>query len=258
MKLLNKQKTTILAGLAILLLASFALRSTAPEITIFMIGDSTMADKPGAADVNPERGWGQLFPVFFNEKVVIENHAVNGRSTKSFIGEGRWDAVLEKLSSGDYVFIQFGHNDQKVADPARYANPYSGYRHNLEKFARETREKGAFPVLLSSIVRRNFNEQGTLVDTHGPYPFVMRMVAQEMGVPFIDMQLKTEDYINALGPERSKEVYLWVEPGQYERFPDGEQDNTHLTLMGATAYARLAAEGIIELGLPLAGYLKEQ
>ena len=250
------QKTKYVAAFILLLLATTAWRSVEPEITIYMIGDSTMADKPDAADINPERGWGQLFPLFFNEKVVVQNHAVNGRSTKSFIAEGRWDAVLEKLRSGDYVFIQFGHNDTKEADPSRYTNPYSGYRRNLEKFVRETRARGAFPVLLSSIVRRNFNEQGTLVDTHGAYPFVTRMVAMEMKVPFIDMQLKTEDFVNELGPDKSKAIYLWVEPGQYERFPEGKQDNTHLTLLGATEYARLAVEGIVELDLPLARYLK--
>ncbi len=258
MILFNKQKTILAAAVFLLLLASAAWRGAEPEITIFMIGDSTMADKPDAADVNPERGWGQLFPIFFNEKVAVRNHAVNGRSTKSFIAEGRWDAVREALNAGDYVFIQFGHNDTKDTDPVRYTNPYSGYRRNLEKFVRETRAKGAFPVLLSPITRRNFNEQGVLVDTHGAYPFVMRMLALEMNAPFIDLQLKTEDFINALGPEKSKEVYLWVEPGQYERFPEGKQDNTHLTLTGATEYARLAAEGIAELGLPLARYLKEE
>ena len=243
--------------LALSVLAAFTRPAAEPEITVFMIGDSTMADKPDTPDVNPERGWGQLLPIFFNEKVEVRNYAVNGRSTKSFIDEGRWGKVLEELHSGDYVFIQFGHNDMKEADPSRYTNPYSGYRRNLEKFVAETRERGAFPVLLSSIVRRNFNEQGTLVDTHGAYPFVTRMVATEENVPFIDLQLKTEDYVNALGPEPSKKIYLWVEPGQYERFPEGKEDNTHLTLKGATEFARLAVEGIVELGLPLANYLKE-
>ncbi|MCB0569245.1 MAG: rhamnogalacturonan acetylesterase [Phaeodactylibacter sp.] len=254
---LQKNITIAFFALTLLLaLAAFSWKDTAPEIRIFMIGDSTMADKPDTPDKNPERGWGQLFPNFFNSPVVVDNRALNGRSTKSFIDEGHWDKVLENLHSGDYVFIQFGHNDSKVNDPARYTNPYSGYRRNLERFVRETRAYGAFPVLLSSIVRRNFNEQGVLVDTHGAYPFVARMVAMELSVPFIDMQLKTEDYINDLGPEKSKEIYLWVEPGLYERFPEGKQDNTHLTLFGATEYARLAVEGIVELGLPLTQYLK--
>lgn len=259
MKLLRGRKFKLLLPAILGILAfSFAERAAQPEIRIFMIGDSTMADKPGAPEANPERGWGQLLPSFFNSQVEVRNHAVNGRSTKNFIDEGRWEAVLASLHSGDYVFIQFGHNDSKENDPARYTNPYSGYRRNLEKFVREARAQGAFPVLLSSIVRRNFNEQGTLVDTHGAYPFVARVVAKEMNVPFIDHQQKTEDFINALGPEKSKEIYLWVEPGLYERFPDGEQDNTHLTLKGATEYARLAVEGIGELGLPLANYLNDK
>ncbi|MEZ4829886.1 MAG: rhamnogalacturonan acetylesterase [Bacteroidia bacterium] len=242
--------------LSFLLTVFSAAITPVPEIQVFMIGDSTMADKPGTPEENPERGWGQLLPVFFNENVAVHNHAVNGRSTLSFINEGRWEAVLQELKSGDYVFIQFGHNDQKDQDPTRYTNPWSGYRRNLEKFVAETRAKGAYPILLSSIVRRNFNEKGTLVDTHGPYPFVTKMVASQMEVPFIDMQLLTEDYINALGVEKSKEIYLWVEPGVYPKIPDGKQDNTHLTLKGATEYARMVAAEIRKMNLPLAQYLK--
>lgn len=227
-----------------------------PELTVFLIGDSTMADKPGTPEENPERGWGQLMSGFFGEKISIQNHAVNGRSTKSFIEEGRWEKVLDELSSGDYVFIQFGHNDQKDQDPTRYTSPWSSYRRNLERFVRETREKGAYPILLSSIVRRNFNDKGTLVDTHGPYPFVTQWVAHQREVPFIDMQGLTEDYINHLGAEKSKAIYLWVAPGEYEKFPEGKQDNTHLTLKGATEYARLVTEEIKRQELPLATFLK--
>lgn len=227
-----------------------------PEVEVYLIGDSTMADKPGTPEENPERGWGQLLPIFFNEKVAIHNHAVNGRSTKSFLDEGRWDAVLKDLRSGDYVFIQFGHNDQKIKDPKRYTNPWTGYRRNLEKFVEETRAKGAYPILLSSIVRRKFNEEGTLIDTHGAYPFVTRSVAEQMEVPFIDMQLLTEDYITDLGPEISKEIYLWLAPNQFEKFPEGKQDDTHLTQKGATEFSSLVVEEIKRAGLPLTQYLK--
>jgi len=226
------------------------------KVNLFLIGDSTMSDKEGTPEENPERGWGQLLPAFFSDAVEVHNHAVNGRSTKSFIDEGRWATVREELQSGDYVFIQFGHNDQKANDPNRYTNPWTGYRRNLETFVRETRARGAYPVLFSSIVRRKFNEQGTLVDTHGAYPFVARTVAEQLKVPFIDMQLLTEDYVNELGEEASKEIYLWVEAGNYKRFPDGKVDNTHLSLKGATAYARLVAEAIRQLDLPLAKDLK--
>ncbi|MFK7979607.1 MAG: rhamnogalacturonan acetylesterase [Saprospiraceae bacterium] len=231
---------------------------TDKSVSIFLIGDSTMADKPDTPDKNPERGWGQLLSTFFKEEVTIHNHAVNGRSSKSFIGEGRWEKVLADLNSGDYVFIQFGHNDQKYKNPHGYTNPWTAYRRNLEKFVKETQQKGAHPILLSSIVRRKFNEYGTLVDTHGLYPFVSRTVAEHLQVPFIDMQLLTEDYINDLGVEPSKDIYLWIAAGVYKKLPDGLEDNTHLSLKGATAYARLVTESILQQELPLAAWLKEK
>jgi lysophospholipase L1-like esterase len=125
-----------------------------------------------------------MLPNFFNDEIIIENHAVNGRSTKSFISEGRWQAVYDSLKPGDYVFIQFGHNDQKENDSSRYTNPHTAYRYNLIQFVEQTREKGAIPILFSSIARRNFNKEGTLIDTHDAYPLEVRLVAQEYNVPF--------------------------------------------------------------------------
>ena len=225
------------------------------RVTLFMIGDSTMADKPNP-ESNPERGWGQVLPEFFNAPVAVKNFAVNGRSTKSFIDEGRWEEVRKQLAPGDYLFIQFGHNDAKASDPKRYTNPFTGYRRNLLKFVREARAKGATPMLFSPIVRRNFNEAGTLEDTHGAYPFVMRAVAEELCVTFIDLQLKSEELVLALGPEESKKLYLWIAPGQYEMYPAGKQDNTHFTLTGARAMATLATTGLREQQSPLAKFLK--
>ena len=214
-----------------------------------------MANKPNP-DTNPERGWGQMLGIFFDENVNIKNAAVNGRSTKSFIDEGRWDDVLKQIKAGDYVFIQFGHNDQKNKDPKRYTNPFTGYRRNLVKYVTETRAKGGIPVLLSSIVRRNFNESGVLEDTHGVYPFIVRDVADKMNVPFVDLQLKSEDLVLSLGIEKSKELYMWIEPGEYQMYPEGRQDNTHFTEKGATEMARLAVEGLKENKLEILKYLK--
>jgi lysophospholipase L1-like esterase len=225
------------------------------RIAIHMIGDSTMADKPNP-ERNPERGWGQVLAGFFDDRVLIRNHAVNGRSTKSFIKEGRWDSVRVELKEGDYVFIQFGHNDAKTTDSTRYTNPYTGYRRNLIRYVNESREKGAVPVLFTPITRRNYNPSGVLEDTHGAYSHVMREVAEELKVPLVDLQLKSEDLVLSLGPERSKELYLWVSPGVYEMFPDGKQDNTHFTEKGATEMARMAVEGLKELDLKLVKYLK--
>jgi len=213
-----------------------------PEVTVYGVGDSTMADKPTDTD-NPERGWGQLLPEFLPKGMVMDNHALNGRSSKSFIDEGCWDAVMKTMKPGDWVIIQFGHNDQKFKDPARYTNPYSGYRANLAKMVADARDRGAHPVLASSIVRRNFNEYGTLEDTHGAYPFVMRQLALELGVPFVDLQLMTEDWIRGHGPEDSKRFFVWAEPGEYLSLPEGKQDNTHLNDAGARKVAGMFWEG---------------
>jgi DNA sulfur modification protein DndE len=152
--------------LSLLLFALTTLSFQIPKSTVrvFMIGDSTMADKP-LAD-NPERGWGQLFPQYFNSDVFIKNYAVNGRSTKSFLKEGRWDTVMKYLQKDDWVFIQFGHNDQKIEDSNRYAAPQTTYRDNLVRFVKDARSKGANPILVTPVMRRKFDKDGKFVDQH--------------------------------------------------------------------------------------------
>jgi lysophospholipase L1-like esterase len=210
------------------------------KIHLYLVGDSTMANK--SEKRYPETGWGMVFQEFFKDGVVVDNHALNGRSSKSFIGEGHWDQVLNKLQPGDYVFIQFGHNDQKDRKPDRYTNPVTTYRANLERYVRETREKGAHPILLSSVVRRNFNDEGTLIDTHGLYPLITRMVSESVDVPFIDLQLLTEMKVIEMGPEKSQELYMCLQPGEYPNYPDGNKDNTHFNNFGAHVVARMVVE----------------
>ena len=251
---MKKFRYTLHITLVSLLLMNACWDDSLKPLSVHLVGDSTMADKPDP-DNNPERGWGQAFPPFFNELVTVMNHAVNGRSTKSFIDEGKWHRVILQVEPGDYVFIQFGHNDQKDYDPDRYANAYSAYRRNLEMMVRETRDKGGHPILLSSIVRRKFNDEGTLIDTHGAYSYVARMVALENNVPFIDLQQMTEDLVAGLGPDRSKDLYLILEPGEYEMYPEGRFDNTHLNIRGAGEVAGMVARSIRELDLPLSAYL---
>lgn len=205
-------------------------------VNIYCIGDSTMADKE--PEVFPETGWCQALPAFLDESVKVHNHAVNGRSSKSFIDQGRWQTVLDSLQEGDYVFIQFGHNDEKDYDSTRYTTPFGTYSENLERFVVEAREKGANPVLFTSIVRRKFAENGTLADTHGDYPVATRQVAEKLNVPLIDLQKFTEEWVNQLGDEASKKMYLWTEPT--ERFPQGRKDDTHLSDIGAAEVAKLA------------------
>jgi lysophospholipase L1-like esterase len=222
-------------------------------IHIFMIGDSTMADKDPKAE--PERGWGQVLQALFDDTVKVSNHAVNGRSSKSFMDEGRWQIVLNSLQTGDYVIIQFGHNDQKP-DEARHTDPYTTYKNNLEKYVTDTRAKGAFAILCTSIVRRKFDEKGMLVDTHGEYTDAVRQAAKEFIVPLLDLHLGTKNLISELGPEKSKSLYVYALPGAYPNRPEGAQDDTHLNSEGAAAVARMAVEDMKALKLPLADHLK--
>lgn len=223
--------------------------------TIYSIGDSTMANKP-TENGNPERGWGQMLPQFFTNTIVIDNRAVNGRSTKSFINEKRWDDVYKALKPGDYVFIQFGHNDQKDKDSTRYTNPHTAYRHNLIRFVEESRAKGAIPVLLSSIARRNFNEKGVLIDTHGDYPLETRLVAQEYKVPFIDLQYYSELLEQSYGPEKSKKLHLHYKAGEIPYYKEDKADDTHLSPEGATAIAKIVVDELKKTNLDIVKYIK--
>lgn len=223
------------------------------RVQVFLIGDSTMADKP-LAD-NPERGWGQLLPNYFDDRVVIKNHAMNGRSSKSFIDEGRWATVLQQLQPGDWVFIQFGHNDEKKEDPTRYAAPQAAYKANLTRFVKEARGKGATPILLTPVMRRRFDAQGKFFDTHGEYPDAVRELAKELNVTLIDMHQASQRLIEQLGAENSKKLFLHIAPGQYKSLPQGKQDDTHFSEDGATQMAGLAVAEMRRQKIALIQYL---
>lgn len=275
-----KNKITLLLGLFIILTA---FSPAGRNITIFTIGDSTMANKKLEGE-NPERGWGQMLSRYFTDDITVDNHAVNGRSSKSFIDEGRWDNVLSKIQKGDYVFIQFGHNDEKD-DPKRHTDPGTTFDANLRKFVEETRAKGGIPVLFNSIVRRKFGKSGAdavadaikqddirngidpkapkevieegakLIDTHGAYLDSPANVAKELNVAFIDLNSLTHKLVEDLGPEKSKELYLWVQPKTVPALPDGREDNTHLNVHGASIVAEMAAKAVAEAIPELAQYL---
>lgn len=275
-----KNKKIRRGKLAGLLLAAFVLlsafRADKPVVTIFMIGDSTMANKKLDGG-NPERGWGMVLAGFFSEDVRIDNHALNGRSSKSFRDEGRWDKVISQVKKGDYVFIQFGHNDEK-ADPSRHTDAGGTFDDNLRRYVNETRAKGGIPVLFNSIVRRNFvqphddaitkdvrrtaqeketpKEGNTLFDTHGAYLDAPRKVAQELGVTFIDLNKITHDLVQGLGPVESKKLFMFVEPDKVPAFPKGRVDNTHLNVYGARTVARLAVDAIGRQIPELAKYIR--
>lgn len=222
--------------------------------TLFLAGDSTMADKPDLA--HPERGWGQLFRELVRPSLRLDNRAVNGRSTRSFRDEGRWDELLESLSPGDWVVIQFGHNDQKSHDPARFTDPDGEYRANLLRFVRETRARSGRPVLATSVVRRRFDEDGAFFDSHGEYPRVVREVAAEEGVPLLEMEDATRGLVRDLGAEGSRALYLHYEPGEHPRLPDGLRDDTHFSEHGARQVAELAAREMARVHLEVVRHLK--
>ena len=245
-------KTLIL----LLLFSPLAFLLQNDEITIYLVADSTVADKP-FKNGNPEKGWGQVFPLYLKDGIRIDNHAVNGRSTKSFMDEGRWDKVLSLISPGDYVIIEFGHNDQKIKDPKRYTDPDTAYRANLKKYIADTRAKGGKPVLATPIVRREFDEQGKLVDTHGKYPDVVRQVAKEEKVPLLDLEAKTRELLINYGEESSKQLFLHINPGEYSSLPDGRADDTHLSPYGAFRVCDLVVEEIHSELPELVQYLKD-
>ena len=239
--------------LSILLLSVFASAQKSP-IVVYLAGDSTLARKTD--DKRPETGWGEYLQSRFDDRrVKIENHAQNGRSTKSFINEGRWQAIVDKLKRGDYVFIEFGHNDEKLDKPEVGAAANTDYRNNLIRFIKDVRAKKAFPVLLTPVMRRRFNAQGEFYDTHGEYPDVVRRVAAEYKVPLIDMHRKSEAVIKNLGEEASKKLFLILRPKEHPNYPNGSDDNTHFSDFGAEQMARQAADGIREAKLKLAKYL---
>lgn len=259
------QYKLIFSCLAFLFFSAFTLKEK--TVTIFLIGDSTMADRSTASG-SPERGWGQMLPCFLNGRIRVENHAACGRSSLSFIREGRWQAVLDRLQAGDYVIIQFGHNDEKT-DTALHTVPGGSFDENLRRFVRETREKGAHPVLMNSIVRRNYpptpetphqyiyeKEGNTLVDTHGEYLLSPRRIAHEMDVPFVDMAKLTHDQVAEMGPELSKKLFMWIPPGRYPSLPQGKVDNTHLNIWGSKVFAAIAAKALSQKVPRLSKYIR--
>ena len=252
------------------LIAFTAFTEGEKKITVFMIGDSTMANK-SITGGKPERGWGHVLGGFFTEDIIVDNHAVNGRSSKSFIDEGRWDKVLSRIKPGDYVVIQFGHNDEKPkAD--RHTDPGTTFDANLERFVNESRERGATPILMNAIVRRNFLapcdqpghivasdnqvEGDTLYDTHGAYLDSPRNVAKKLNVPFVDANKITHELVQGLGREESKKLYMWVEPNMVPAVPKGSVDNTHLNIYGARVVAGLLVDAMAEVVPALAPYVR--
>jgi lysophospholipase L1-like esterase len=206
-------------------------------VTIHVAGDSTAAVFP-ASDATMRVGWAAVLDPLFDSTVTVDDAALSGRSTKSYIDEGAWTTLQAKIKPGDYLIIEFGHNDEKTDDPTRYTDPATTYRDNLKTFINGTRAKGGFPVLATSICRRQFSGT-TVTGTHGAYTTAVFAVGQQTGTPVLDMETFTKNWLMGLGPTASVAYFAM-------------DDNTHLIMQGAVAVAKLAVMGIKALGLPIA------
>lgn len=239
-------------------------------MTVFIAGDSTF--QYNNSSTYPQTGIGQMLPLFFRnldqpdlgdkdivqsdakdissedsrgETVTFRNYARNGRSTKSFIDEERLAHIEEELQPGDYLLVCFGHNDEKTQDPARYTDPETTYKENLKIFAQAAEKKGAFPIFITPVSRRAFNQNNGLPeDTHQAYSSAMTAFAMENGYPIIDLTALSQELLLNLGEEGCQHLYMNFPAGIHHNYPEGKEDNTHLTPDGAYAYASLTSKCI--------------
>ena len=211
--------------------------------TIYWAGDSTV--QTNDITTYPQTGIGQVFSLFLKENVCVSNHAKNGRSTKSFMDEGRLQVIDENIKAGDFLFIQFGHNDEKIEDPTRYTSPYGTFKDNLKYFVQVAQKHGAYPVLITPLERRCFGEEDVLGEgAHGEYVAGMKEVAEEEKVPLVDLYTMSRELMNAAGKTETEDWFMNIKPGVYENYPEGKVDNTHLKYAGAVGFAGLIAKGL--------------
>ena len=249
----KKSKTKnklVIASLVPLLFFITCLVPAPQKVTIWMIGDSTMCEYKVTR--YPLTGWGMPFVDYFDSSVVVNNRAKGGRSTRTFVEENRWQPIVDSLREGDYVFIQFGHNDEAEDYPDRYTPPQD-YRLNLKKFVTETKDKGGRPVLITPVSRRYFDESGQIKRTHEPYSGIVRDLGRKHNVPVIDLDQMSRELFQRLGPDGSKFLFMQIEEGENPIYPDGIHDNTHFNAYGARHIAELVLQGIQDLNLELAG-----
>lgn len=215
--------------------------------TIFWAGDSTV--QTNDYSTYPQTGIGQVFSLFMNRDYHVENHSKNGRSTKSFIDEGRLKEIEGRIGEGDFLFIQFGHNDEKTEDPLRYTEPFSAFVSNLERFIRVARQHGAYPVLITPLERRIFDGEGNLEPSlHKDYVTAMKQTADRYEVPLIDLCGMSREVLERAGEQESRRWYMFFPEETYREHPEESRDNTHLRYEGAVLYGSLIAKGLRALG----------
>lgn len=223
-------------------------------VTVYTIGDSTMSVY--ASNLYPRMGWGQPLGELFDARCAnVVDEALSGRSSKSFFNEGAWTPIKNALKSGDYVLIEFGHNDEKSDEATLYTDPQTTYKQYLTMYVNDTRAKRATPILLTSISRNSW-EGNTLKDTHGAYPPAVRELAQSLKVDLIDMTALTKSYFERIGPAETAKLFLILKPGQFPNYAGGVTDNTHLQEVGARTLGRIAMANAYAQQLTLGTLLK--
>ena len=226
---------------------------------LYWAGDST--NTTNKAHKYPQTGIALAFDRYTAGDVLIYNHSINGRSTKSFMDQGRLDNIQKELTKDNFLFIQFGHNDEKKEDPLRYTEPFGSFIENLGCFAKAAREVGAYPLFITPVERRKFNEdRKTLVtpSAHEPYVNAYKQAAAQFDVPLIDLFTKSRALLESVGYEASVRFYMHLEPGETLWCPEGQVDDTHLKYEGALAFGRLLAEELIKLPEPYASLIQPE
>lgn len=209
-----------------------------------------MSDCP--PNEEPRAGWGQVIGSYFSDDVKVNNHAVGGRSSNSFIKEGRLEQIVKCLKTGDYLFIQFGHNDQKSFG----TEPYSTYQSYLAQYIDGAREKGATPILITPMHRRTFDDKGKIVNSLGDYPKAMIDLAKETNVLIIDLWGKSKLLYESLGPKACKKLFIWFEPDEQSNYPEGIRDDTHFCEEGAILLADIIVTAVKEYIPELSRFLE--
>lgn len=228
-------------------------RTALDDPAVYIVSDSTAQTYDPYW--KPQAGWGQMLPRFFNDKVRINNHAIGGRSTKTFYNQGRLDTVLRALKPNDYLLIQFGHNDATVSVPDRYT-PVDEYKEYLKTYVNGARQRGAIPILITPVNRRDFNKDTGKFNVSFPeYKQGMEEVAEDLDVLLVDFNTLSREYFDQIGPEGTRSVFLHADPGIYEAFPNGVTDDTHFQEYGAIQIAGILASAIEKLDTPLANYV---
>ncbi|WP_206619523.1 rhamnogalacturonan acetylesterase [Streptomyces hoynatensis] len=218
--------------------------------TVYIAGDSTA--QTYTSSYAPQTGWGQVLDRYFSDAVTVSNHAIGGRSSRTFVEEGRLQAILDVIQPGDYLLVQFGHNDASASIPERYTSPEDYKEYLRNDYIGGALARGATPVIVTPVSRRDYDTAtGKFNVSFAAYVQKAVEVAQEEGVPLIDLSASSRAYLDSIGPEAAKDVFLWTDPGEYPNRPDGTQDNTHFQTYGALQMARLVARELAGEGLPL-------